>query len=152
MWCRYHCLYFRRKNNYQKSKNMKNFDKYTRQYFPAPASVCKWAEKNYITDGYTENDTNKRSKKGLESLVFYAIFVYAVLLAQRLLARRTRLARISRRGFAGFGFSLNLRNRGNCIFLFVFGDLWPFHTLFCHRDSSLSFVSNSMCVHRPIHT
>ena len=29
---------------------MKNCNKYTRQYFPAPASSGKWAEKNYITE------------------------------------------------------------------------------------------------------
>ena len=29
---------------------MNNYNKYTRQYFPAPASGCKWAEKNYITE------------------------------------------------------------------------------------------------------
>lgn len=27
---------------------MKNFDKYTRQYFTAPKTECKWASKNYI--------------------------------------------------------------------------------------------------------
>ena len=29
---------------------MNNYNKYTRQYFPAPAAGCKWAEKNYITE------------------------------------------------------------------------------------------------------
>ena len=28
---------------------MRNFDKYTRQYFPAPAGEMKWTKKNYIS-------------------------------------------------------------------------------------------------------